>query len=123
MVHLIAPVEEPLDPIDALRRVAFLMERTRAGSYRVEAFRKAVKTLKGLASGELDRQVDAGTLQEIPGIGKSTAGVIEAAVLYGLVRRWVADRRDGAHRPRDGPLMDGVDGPFAAVARRQWAHR
>lgn len=79
MVHLIAPVEEPLDPIDALRRVAFLMERTRAGSYRVEAFRKAVKTLKALAPGELDRQVDAGTLQEIPGIGKSTAGVIEAA--------------------------------------------
>ena len=102
MVHLIAPVEEPLDPIDALRRVAFLMERTRAGSYRVEAFRKAVKTLKALAPGELDRQVDAGTLQEIPGIGKSTAGVIEAAA-----RGETAAYLSGLEEKSGGPLTEG----------------
>lgn len=82
MVAMFTPTSElavPLDPIDALRRVAFLMERSRAGSYRVEAFRGAVKTLKSLPAGELEQRVDAGTLQEIPGIGASTAGVIDAA--------------------------------------------
>ena len=110
MVHLIAPVEEPLDPIDALRRVAFLMERTRAGSYRVEAFRKAVKTLKALAPGELDRQVDAGTLQEIPGIGKSTAGVIEAAA-----RGETAAYLSGLEEKSGGPLAEGGEELYAAL--------
>ena len=110
MVHLIAPVEEPLDPIDALRRGAFLMERTRAGSYRVEAFRKAVKTLKALAPGELDRQVDAGTLQEIPGIGKSTAGVIEAAA-----RGETAAYLSGLEEKSGGPLAEGGEELYAAL--------
>ena len=45
MVALLEPLEAPVHPIEALRRVAFLLERTRAGTYRVEAFRNAVKTL------------------------------------------------------------------------------
>ena len=56
MVALLTPttdLPEPLDPIDALRRVAFLLERTRAGTYRVEAFRNAVKALKTMAPGDL----------------------------------------------------------------------
>ena len=48
MVALLEPLEAPVHPIEALRRVAFLLERTRAGTYRVEAFRNAVKTLKPL---------------------------------------------------------------------------
>jgi len=82
MVALLTPttdLPEPLDPIDALRRVAFLLERTRAGTYRVEAFRNAVKALKTMAPGEVVQRAEAGTLQEVQGIGKSTAGVIEAA--------------------------------------------
>jgi putative hydrolase len=84
MVAMLTPTTElpgPLDPIDALRRVAFLMERSRAGTYRVEAFRNAVKTLKTLPADEVRQRAEAGTLQEIPGIGKSTAGVIQAAAL------------------------------------------
>ena len=74
MVALLEPLEAPVHPIEALRRVAFLLERTRAGTYRVEAFRNAVKTLKPLDEAELRERAEAGTLQEIPGIGKSTSG-------------------------------------------------
>ena len=80
MVALLEPLEAPVHPIEALRRVAFLLERTRAGTYRVEAFRNAVKTLKPLDAAELRERAEAGTLQEIPGIGKSTSGVIAEAL-------------------------------------------
>lgn len=79
MVHALQPFAEPPEPIDALRRVAFLLERSRAGTYRVEAFRGAVKLLKALPAGELEQRVKEGTLQQVKGIGKATAGVIEAA--------------------------------------------
>ena len=46
MVALLPALQAPVEPIDALRRIAFLLERSRAGSYRVEAFRKAATTLK-----------------------------------------------------------------------------
>lgn len=80
MVALLEPLEAPVHPVEALRRVAFLLERTRAGTYRVEAFRNAVKTLKTVDAGELAERAAAGTLQEIPGIGKSTSGVIAQAL-------------------------------------------
>lgn len=37
--------EESIEPVDALRRIAFLLERSRAGTYRVQAFRNAVDTV------------------------------------------------------------------------------
>ena len=45
MVTLAPPVAAPVDPVTALRRIAYLMERQRAGSYRIEAFRKAAATI------------------------------------------------------------------------------
>lgn len=80
VVQPLAPLTAPVEPDDALRRVAFLLERERAGSYRVEAFRKAVSTVRELGADAVTRHVTAGTLQTVPGIGKSTAGVIGEAV-------------------------------------------
>ena len=34
------------EPADALRRIAFLLERSRAGTYRVKAFRGAAATVQ-----------------------------------------------------------------------------
>ena len=85
MVHLIAPVEEPLDPIDALRRVAFLMERTRAGSYRVEAFRKAVKTLKdwrGLKVGDALMEAVIGEAEKRGQTKQTLSAQVHAAPFY-----------------------------------------
>ncbi len=110
MVALLEPLEAPVHPIEALRRVAFLLERTRAGTYRVEAFRNAAKTLRTVEADELAERVEAGTLQEIPGIGKSTAGVVEEAV-RGEVPAYLASLQEKS----GGPLVDGGDDLYAAL--------
>ena len=110
MVALLEPLAPPVAPVDALRRVAFLLERTLAGSYRVEAFRKAVVTVRGLDPDELARRVEAGTLQEIPGIGKSTAGVIAEAVRGGLPAYL-----EGLQAKSGGPLVEGGEDLYAAL--------
>ncbi len=66
-------------PVAALRRIAFLLERSRAETYKVKAFRAAADTILPLGDEVVDRVRD-GTLRELPGIGASTAEVIEAVV-------------------------------------------
>ena len=110
MVALLEPLEAPVHPIEALRRVAFLLERTRAGTYRVEAFRNAVKTLKPLDAAELRERAEAGTLQDIPGIGKSTSGVI-AEALAGEMPAYLGSLQEKS----GGPLVDGGASMYAAL--------
>lgn len=69
----------PVEPVDALRRIAFLLERTREETRRVEAYRNAAKVILPLGEEEVRRRVAAGTLQELAGIGPSTSAVIEQA--------------------------------------------
>src|SRR3954468_984870 len=67
-------------PVAALRRIAFLMERGREETRRVQAFRNAAATILPLPADEVAQRVEAGTLTELTGIGPSTAAVVEAAV-------------------------------------------
>jgi putative hydrolase len=68
-----------VDPVDALREIAFELERGGAPTYRVQAFRRAAAVLTLLPAGQLERRIEAGTLQALKGIGDTTAQVIVEA--------------------------------------------
>ena len=65
--------------IAALAEIAFLLERSHAETQRTQAFRRAQGVIAALTPAEFGKRLNAGTLQELPGIGKTTNEVIRAA--------------------------------------------
>lgn len=99
------------EPVDALRRIAFLLERSRAESRRVEAYRRAAGVILPLGEDEVRRRVGDGTLQELAGIGPSTSAVIEQAVAGR-----VPDKLAELEAAGEGPLVAGGE-PMRALLR------
>ena len=76
--------------LSGLRRVAFLLEREQAPTYRVKAFRTAASVLEALPGDEVARRVKAGTLTDLAGVGPKTSQVF-AECARGEPSRYLRD--------------------------------
>ena len=111
------PPQAPISPLDALRRICFLLERGRESSYRVDAFRKTIEAITLISDDELKERVEAGTLKQIKGIGDSSAAIIGQAVRGVLPAYLVsAEEKHGA------PLTTGGAELYTALRGDLHAH-
>jgi putative hydrolase len=106
--RLMASEEGAPHPVATLRRIAFLLERSMADTYKVKAFRNAAATVLTVEPDELARRAREGTLQELPGVGRSTGEVV-AAVMAGRVPDYLAELEATAAGPltEDGAELAG----------------
>ena len=96
-----ADVPKAPDPAAALRRIAFLLERRLASTYKVKAFRGAAATVLRTDRAELMERAGNGTLRELPGIGEATAAVVTDA-LAGQVPDYLRSLEETSGRLADG---------------------
>jgi putative hydrolase len=97
-------------PVAALRRIAFLLERSRAETYKVKAFRAAAATILPLDPDDVAQRARGGTLRDLQGIGASTAEVIAEASVGRIPARLARLERESG-----GPLVDGGTAVRATV--------
>ena len=90
-----------MNPVTALREIGFLLERSRAETRRVQAYRKAADAVAAMSEEQREEHRRHGTWQQVTGIGPKTALVITQATA-GTVPEYLQRLRDERR-----PLADG----------------
>ena len=94
---------QPVNPVDALREIGFLLERTRSDTHRVKAYRRAADIVAAMDADERARHAEADDWKKVGGIGPKTALVIGQASA-GRVPDYLQQLRDEKE-----PLAAGGD--------------
>ncbi|CAM3165024.1 PHP domain-containing protein [Prescottella defluvii] len=82
-------------PVEALREVAFWLERGRADTYRVRAYRRAADVVAGLTDEQREMRRRTGGWTGLPGLGAKTAAIVEQA-MSGEVPDYLQELREAA---------------------------
>jgi putative hydrolase len=98
-----------VDPVTALREVAYYKDRAREEPRRVMAYRKAADVVEALDDAERERHGQANSWQTLPGVGPKTAAVI-AQAWSGTVPDILVELRSGAPDLGGGEIRAALRG-------------
>ncbi len=98
-----------MNPVEALREIGFLLERSRADTYRVRAYRGAADVISRLSEEERLAHQEQRSWGKVQGVGPKTAVVISQA-MAGQVPDYLQKLRDEKR-----PLVEGGNGMRAAL--------
>ena len=90
-----------MNPVEALREIGFLLERSRADTFRVKAYRGAATIVAEMTEQQRNEHTEQRSWGKVAGVGPKTATVISQALAGGVP--------DYLHKLRDAkePLTEG----------------